>query len=170
MKTILKTMLVGIVAGGFGTLLLNVVSYLDMLVQGRPASQAPGELAGRLAEKAHIEQIATDNQAPEAQARRSATGALLGYSTGVGLAMGYSGLQLLGVRANPLVSGIGLGIAAMASSDVPLTLAGVSNPKQWSPRSWVSDIVPHVAYGIATAGAFEMLQPAAKSDGQQLRH
>ncbi|HEX5370372.1 MAG TPA: hypothetical protein VFY10_13230 [Dehalococcoidia bacterium] len=170
MKTIVKTLVIGVVAGGFGTLLLNIVTYLDMLLQGRPASSAPEELAGRLAEKAHIDRLASGNTAQEAQARRSATGALLGYSTGLGLAVGYSALRLTGLQPNALVSGIGLGLAAMASSDVPLTVTGVSNPKQWSLRSWVSDVVPHVAYGIATASAFQMLQPAVKSDRRPLRH
>ena len=170
MKTIGKTLLIGAVAGGFGTLLLNIVTYLDMIVQGRPASSAPEELAGRLAEKAHIDQIASANQAQEAQARRSATGALMGYTTGLGLAVGYSALRMVGVRPNSLVSGVGLGLAAMASSDVPLTVTGVSNPKQWSARSWLSDLVPHIAYGLATASAFQMLQPAAKSETRSMRH
>ena len=37
----------GLVAGAFGTLLLNAATYLDMALTGREASTAPGETVKR---------------------------------------------------------------------------------------------------------------------------
>jgi hypothetical protein len=37
----MNTLARGLLAGAAGTLALNVTTYLDMAVRGRPASQAP---------------------------------------------------------------------------------------------------------------------------------
>ena len=52
----------------------------------------------------------------------------------------------------------GVGLAAMAGSDVPATRLGVTDPMSWSESSWASDIIPHLAYGVVvTAVVFEAL-------------
>ena len=38
----------GVAAGAVGTVALNTVTYLDMLVQGRPASNVPADAAQKL--------------------------------------------------------------------------------------------------------------------------
>ena len=42
-------------------------------------------------------------------------------------------------------------------SDVPLTVLGVSNAKQWGVLGWLEDFIPHLIYGLATVGAYEAL-------------
>ncbi len=52
-------------------------------------------------------------------------------------------------------AGVVLGVGAMAGSDVPAAALGVTDPTTWDFNSWGSDIVPHLAYGVMTAVAYE---------------
>jgi hypothetical protein len=38
----------------------------------------------------------------------------------------------------------------MAAGDVPLARLGISDPRTWSRTDWISDVVPHLAYGAVT--------------------
>ena len=40
----------GLAAGALGTLVLNVTTYLDVTMGGRPSSQVPAKTAGRMAD------------------------------------------------------------------------------------------------------------------------
>ncbi|MGW0499315.1 hypothetical protein ACWD0Z_28970 [Streptomyces sp. NPDC003007] len=51
-----------------------------------------------------------------------------------------------------------LGAMAMAGSDVPATALRVTDPSSWDVSSWLSDIAPHLAYGITTAGELDALR------------
>ncbi len=138
----------GMAAGAVGTATLNVVTYLDMTVRGRPASEVPAQVAEALSDSAGVYLDAD---------RSSGIGALLGYVTGLGIGAAY-GLLRPHARGLPLpFAAVGLGAAAMAGSDVPATLLGVTEPGSWPASSWASDIVPHLAYGIATALAFDAI-------------
>jgi hypothetical protein len=33
---------------------------------------------------------------------------------------------------------------------------GVTDPRSWPVSSWLSDLLPHLAYGFATAAVFEL--------------
>jgi hypothetical protein len=39
----------------------------------------------------------------------------------------------------------------MAGSNAPMTVLGITDPRTWSAADWVSDVVPHLAYGVVTA-------------------
>ena len=113
-----KPLLWGIAAGAVGTIALDVVSYLDMVVRARPASSLPAEVAGALAERAGVELAAEGNQSERAANRRSGIGALFGYGVGLGVGAAYGLLQsVLPVPRRPWVAATGLGLAAMAASD-----------------------------------------------------
>lgn len=142
----------GILAGAAGTIALDVATYLDMAVRGRPPSSLPSSAAGRLAGTLHLplgEGEAADN-------RRSGLGALLGYATGLGVGVGY-GLLRSRRRLPVPVAALGLAVAAMAGSDVPLTASHLTDPRRWSAADWASDVVPHLAYGAAAAVAYEIV-------------
>ena len=51
-------------------------------------------------------------------------------------------------------AGVVFGLAAMAGSDVPAAL-GVTNPAKWDANSWLSDILPHFAYGLMMAVVYD---------------
>ncbi|MFD0788202.1 hypothetical protein ACFQZ8_30185, partial [Micromonospora azadirachtae] len=44
----------GAIAGAVGSTVLNVVTYLDMALRGRPASSTPEQVVGRLTDIAHV--------------------------------------------------------------------------------------------------------------------
>jgi hypothetical protein len=83
----------GIAAGAVGTIALDVITYLDMVVRARPASSLPAEVAGALVERAGVELSADGNQSERAANRRSGLGALFGYCVGLGVGAAYGLLR-----------------------------------------------------------------------------
>ena len=164
----------GLVAGAAGTLALNVAGYLDMLVRGRPASRLPADVAGRLADEiglpldfdldadAENDVDADDDEELEERGRvanrQEALGALLGYSNGLGIGVGYALLRLILPRPPTWLAGAALGGLAMAGSDYPATRLGLTDPQTWSGADWIADVVPHMAFGVVTAAAFEAIK------------
>ncbi len=149
--------LMGAAAGAVGTVALNVTTYADMALRGRAASSLPAKVAGAVTDKLGIdlspEQEGSDDET--AQNRRSGLGALMGYVTGLGVGTIY-GLVRPQLRDVPLpIMGAAAGIAAMAGSNIPATVLGVTDPTSWSPSDWALDVGFHLAYGMAAALAFD---------------
>lgn len=159
----MRGLLAGAVAGAAGTMALDVVSYGDMAMRGRKSSDMPAEIVRRLAAKAGNAQLSTpiDDASETTKNRRSALGALSGYAIGITIGALYGAVSLAaGTKRGLLLRTVALGAIAMAASDVPAALLGATNLKEWSAMSWASDIMPHIAYGLATAAVV-----AALSDG-----
>lgn len=147
----------GLLAGIAGTVALNVITYGDMALRGRPSSNVPAQVAGRLADKVGIDPIAESAEGEAVENRQSGVGALLGYATGLGIGVGYG---LIRSRTNGLpqpLAGSSLGLAAMAMSDIPAVALGVTNPKEWGVNAWMSDLLPHLAYGFVTTTTYDRL-------------
>jgi hypothetical protein len=143
----------GTVAGAVGTLTLDVVSYGDMLLQGRAASALPGQAAARLAEIAGVRLGAPESDA--ARNRGTALGALLGYGTGVAVGAAFG---VWARRRSPRpAAGPALGVVAMAVANGPMVAQRLTDPRTWGVRGWLSDIVPHLAYGWATVGTYRAI-------------
>lgn len=156
MNKALDHVALGAAAGAIGTTVLNSTTYVDMLVRGRPSSSVPSKVAGKLAEKAGVQAI-SKTEDEKAENRRSAAGALMGYATGLSVGLAYGGLRSLTGPLPKFLAAVGLGFAAMAASDLAATKTNVTDPQEWTPSAWLSDIIPHLAYGLATVGAFEAL-------------
>jgi hypothetical protein len=45
----------------------------------------------------------------------------------------------------------------MALTDGTMTALGIADPRQWSSTDWASDVLPHLAYGLVTAGTLQAL-------------
>jgi hypothetical protein len=143
----------GLAAGAAGTTFLNLATYLDMAVRGRPVSSVPETAVDRLAEMAGIEL----GQGEAANARRSALGAVLGYATGLTAGAVYGAVApALGWLPRP-ARAVAVGLAVMAATDGVSAALGATDPSTWSPQDWASDIVPHVAYGAGTVGALDAM-------------
>jgi uncharacterized membrane protein len=155
----LKTVARGLVAGAAGVTALNWVTYLDMATRGRPASDTPARLVEQSLRR-------LDLPTPD-QTRLGALGALAGIKVGLlvgaGAALGRgAGLRLPAPLAVAITGG-----AAMAASDVPIAALGVSDPRKWSAADWLSDVLPHLAYGAVThvvLTAFERTDRAGRTD------
>lgn len=149
----LREVLMGTAAGAVGTVALNAATYADMAVRARPSSSVPAEVAGTLAERAGVD-LGSDEAE---QNRKSGLGALSGYVVGLGVGTAYGLVRPHLGDVSKTRAGVVLGLAAMAGSDVPATALGVTDPTTWGLDSWASDIVPHLAYGLATALAYDFL-------------
>ncbi|MDT0343303.1 hypothetical protein [Streptomyces litchfieldiae] len=146
----------GLLAGAAGTIALNAVTYGDMLIRGRPASTMPERVADRLARRAGLDPDG-DERAPN---REQAAGALLGVLTGLGAGAVYGLARARADGPPPALAGPLLGAAVMAGSDVPATALGVTRPGTWSAGAWLSDVVPHMAYGVTTAAVYDATRRA----------
>jgi hypothetical protein len=151
--------LLGTAAGAVGTVALNAVTYGDMMVRGRPASSVPSQVAGQLIEKAGIDLSAQSEEqgGPTAQNRQSGLGALQGFAVGLGIGAVYGLVRPSLGDVSKVRAGTVLCLAAMVASDGPAVALGVTDPRQWDLNSWLSDIVPHLACGLATALSYDAL-------------
>ncbi|MDP5181167.1 hypothetical protein QOZ88_00805 [Blastococcus sp. BMG 814] len=142
----------GAAAGAAGTTALNAVTYLDMVVRGRGSSSTPEQTVEKLAEAAHVP-IPGDEQTR--QNRVQGLGPMTGLVAGVGVGV-VGGLA----RASGLVSAkpVGIlltGLGAMVAGNGPMTVLGVTDPRSWSASSWLSDLVPHLAYGVVVKNTID---------------
>ena len=155
----LAGLLRGVAAGAAGTTALNAVTYLDMAVRGRSSSSTPEQLVETVTDKAGATVPGDDDTR---QNRLQGLGPLSGIAVGVtvGAAAGLVG-QLLHRAGRDLpapVSVLLISAAAMALSDVPLKVFGISDPKTWAAQDWAADIVPHLAYGTSTYAALRSMR------------
>ena len=141
----------GASAGAAGTTALNVVTYLDMAVRGRPASSTPGNTVEKLAETAHL---TVPGDGATRASRVEGLGALTGLVAGVGVGGLFGLARASGFRAGTLLTTL----TVLLSTNGPMTVLGVTDPRTWSAVDWISDLVPHLAYGAVvttTLDAFE---------------
>jgi hypothetical protein len=155
-----REILSGVVAGAVGTTALNLATYLDMAVRPRPASTTPEQTVRRVEELVHLTLSSKGPDSGDAADRRAGLGGLLGIAAGLSVGMTYGLLRpkLNGVPR--VLLGIGAGMIANVCTSGPMALLGVTDPRTWTATSWASDLIPHLAYGFATAEAFERLFPS----------
>lgn len=125
-----------------------------MAVRGRPASELPQRAVEHATESVGLP---VPGDGDDRTNRLTGLGSLSGLATGVVIGIGFG---LLRPFVSRLPSGLAAGLvgaAAMAATDASMTVAGLTNPAQWSPTDWLSDAVPHLAYGAVTAGTLRAL-------------
>lgn len=154
MTAILRSVAAGVAAGAAGTTALNAVTYADMAWRGRPASSTPEDTVEALAHKAGTEVPGDDQTRGN---RLSGLGALTGIAAGVGVGGVLGLLRAAGWRGGPVTRpAVATGLAMLAGNG-PMTVLGVTDPRTWSASSWLSDVVPHVAYGLVTAAVLDAI-------------
>lgn len=156
-----KRLLNGLMAGGAGTAVLNIVTYLDMAIRGRPSSDVPAKVVDELSRKSGISLEELSAGQDQTTNRRSALGALMGFTSGLmwGALYGVTAPVLRDI-ASPVARSAGLGVAVMASNDIPAIAMGATDPTEWGLRGWMADVVPHLAYGLGTVYCYEALDGA----------
>ena len=45
----------------------------------------------------------------------------------------------------------------MTAADASYTVTGASDPKTWTMTDWISDLVPHIIYGLVTVATYETI-------------
>jgi hypothetical protein len=142
----------GAAAGAAGTTALNAATYVDMAWRGRAASSAPEQTVDTIARR-------IGHPVPGDGERRShrltGLGALSGIATGVGIGAVAGVVRAVGLRLPAPLAAVLTGMAAMAATDLSMKRLGVSDPKTWSRTDWLSDALPHLAYGAVTIAALQ---------------
>jgi len=140
--------LAGAAAGAAATTALNAVTYIDMVVRGRPVSSTPEDTIETLSQKAGVP-IPGDEQT---RANRVAgLGPLGGLAAGVGVGVALGLARSAGWRSGPVGTTLVASAGALMAGNGPMTVLGVADPRTWSTADWLSDVGPHVAYGAVAA-------------------
>jgi hypothetical protein len=127
-----------------------------MTVRARPASGLPAQDVEVLADRAGIS-LGDDEES--ASARKEGAGALLGYATGLGGGIVLAAVEPLARRLPATLAAVVVGLGVMAATDASSAALGTTDPKQWSPADWASDVLPHLAYGAAAVAALRATCP-----------
>ncbi|MCH6471832.1 hypothetical protein [Sinomonas terrae] len=146
-RTLLGTTLgSGLAAGAAGTTALNAATYLDMALRARPASSTPEESARRLAQSAGV---SIPGNEEEQQNRLAGLGPLLGIGAGIATGLVLAAARAAGFKPGRVLGTLTAAAAAMAAGNAPMVVLKITDPRTWSATDWASDILPHLAYGIA---------------------
>lgn len=138
----------GAAAGAAGTTALNVITYLDMAIRGRPASTTPEHTIAALARLMHW----TIAGGAETQPNRiSALGALAGLAAGIGIGALLGLLRWIGWRPGKTLTAVAATAGALIGTNGPMIVLGVTNPFTWGVAGWIADLIPHLGYGVVTA-------------------
>jgi hypothetical protein len=77
-----------------------------------------------------------------------------GIAAGVGVGAAYGLARGLGWRPSVATGAVLATVGALVGTNGPMTVLGVTDPRTWAAVDWVSDIVPHLAYGAVTAATY----------------
>lgn len=123
-----------------------------MTWRARPVSSTPKKTVERLAELAGTD---VPGEGEDRDNRLSGLGALSGIVTGVAVGGMYGVARGLGLRPPVAVGALLVAAGAMIASTGPMTALGITDPRTWGTSDWVSDVVPHLLYGVVTAATAE---------------
>jgi hypothetical protein len=153
-KQVWPGLLSGAAAGAAGTSALNVITYLDIALRGRPTSTTPERTVEAMA---RLFGVTVPGSGDVLASRISGLGALTGYAAGIGMGMVLGLAYALGWRPGLLVATLVASALALIGTNGPMTVLGVTDPRTWSLVDWISDLVPHLGYGIVTALVLQYL-------------
>lgn len=146
--TVLKSILRGAAAGAAGTTALNAVTFLDMIARGRPPSRTPEESVQHMTDRLGVRVPGDEEQRWN---RISGAGALLGAATGVCVGCVHGVAHSFGWQPSSVAASMADTATAMSVTALSLFTSGVSDPRRWTRADWLSDLVPHLAYGLVTS-------------------
>ena len=148
MGGLVSGMVRGAAAGAAGTTALNAVTYLDMVVRGRPASSTPEDTVQTLARRTHLP---IPGEGADRQNRVAGLAPLTGQVAGIGTGALLGLARSAGWRPGLVLSTAAATLGALVAGNGPMTALGVTDPRTWSARDWAADMVPHLAFGAVTA-------------------
>ena len=146
-----RRLLLGAAAGAAGTTALHAATYLDMAVRGRPASSTPEQTTEKIASARGVD---IPGEGEQRENRLTGLAALSGIATGVGMGVGYGLLDVLGVRPRWPAGAVLVGGGTMAMTNATMVRYDVTDPRSWSAQDWLSDLLPHAAYGVVVAATY----------------
>jgi len=108
----------------------------------------------KLAEKAHLP---IPGEGETRQNRVAGLGPLTGLMAGIGVGVIGGLARAMGFRPSTTADLALTTLVVLVAANGPMTALGITDPRTWSATDWVSDVVPHLAYGAvveATMDAF----------------
>ncbi|OBI13262.1 hypothetical protein A5712_05445 [Mycobacterium sp. E2327] len=147
-------LLSGAAAGATGTTALNVITYLDIAVRGRPTSSTPERTVEAMAK---LFGLTVPGSGDVLANRLLGLGALTGYAAGIGMGLILGLAYALGWRPSLVVAALVATALALIGTNGPMTVLGVTDPRTWGVVGWISDLVPHFGYGVVTALVLDYL-------------
>lgn len=159
-------LLSGAAAGAAGTTTLNVITYLDIAVRGRPTSSTPERTVEAMA---RLFGLTVPGSGDILANRISGLGALTGYAAGIGMGMILGLAYALGWRPGLLIATLVASAIALVGTNGPMTVLGVTDPTTWSLVDWISDLIPHLGYGIVTALLLHYVYSQSRHSTEALR-
>jgi len=156
-------LLCGAAAGAAGTSALNVIGYLDIALRGRATSTTPERTVEAMSRLFRITVPGTGDILAN---RISGLGALTGYAAGIGMGVILGLAYALGWQPRPLVTTLVATALALIGTNGPMTVLGVTNPWTWGVVGWISDLIPHLGYGIVTALVLHYFYPICRPSGE----
>ncbi|MEM6106697.1 hypothetical protein AAHS21_10595 [Mycobacterium sp. 050272] len=156
-------LLCGAAAGAAGTTTLNVITYLDIAVRGRPTSSTPERTVEAMA---RLVGLTVPGSGDVLANRISGLAALTGYAAGIGMGIVLGLAYALGWRPGLVVATLVASVIALVGTNGPMTVLGVTNPLTWSAVDWISDLIPHLGYGVVTALVLHYLAPLCRPAGR----
>jgi hypothetical protein len=153
-------LLSGAAAGAAGTTALNVIGYLDIAVRGRAASTTPERTVEAMA---RLFGLTVPGSGDTLANRLSGLGALTGYAAGIGMGIILGLAYAWGWRPRLLVAMTVATVLALVGTNGPMTVLGVTNPLTWGVVGLISDLIPHLGYGVVTALVLHYLYPLART-------
>ena len=149
-----REILSGAAAGAAGTTALNAITYLDMAIRGRGSSSTPQQTVEAVESRLPV---SVPGEGGTRDNRVSGLGSLSGIAIGIGVGVFFGLLRRSGVRLPPSLGAVVVGLTAMAATDLSMTRLQVADPRTWSATDWLSDLVPHLAYGAVTYATLEAI-------------
>jgi hypothetical protein len=146
----------GALAGAAGTTTLNVITYLDIAIRGRSTSTTPERTVEAMAD---LFGLSVPGSGDVLANRISGLGALTGYAAGIGMGLILGLAYALGWRPGLVVGTLVATVLALVGTNGPMTVLGVTNPLTWGLVGWISDLVPHLGYGLVTALVLHHVYP-----------
>jgi hypothetical protein len=143
----IHVLFLGAAAGAAGTTALNAATYVDMAVRGRASSSTPEDTVEKLAETVHLSIPGEDEKREN---RKAGLGPLMGIAAGVGVGAGLGLVRAWGWRPPTSLAVASAVFGAMIAGNGPMMALGITSPRDWSAIDWLSDLLPHAAYGVVT--------------------
>jgi hypothetical protein len=150
----MTSILRGMAAGAAGTTALNAATYVDMTVRARPTSETPQQTVETIEGKLPV---SIPGEGEDRENRVAGLGSLSGIVTGVGIGVAAGLLRRMGPRVPFPVGAVLTGLGAMAATDGSMAALRVSDPRSWSKTDWLSDLIPHLVYGVVTWAVLEAM-------------
>jgi hypothetical protein len=154
----------GAAAGAAGTSTLNVITYLDIALRGRPTSSTPERTVEAMA---RLFGLTIPGSGDLLVNRISGLGALTGYAAGIGMGILLGLAYSSGWRPRLVVATLVASAIALVGTNGPMTVLGVTDPRTWSVVDWISDLIPHFGYGVVTALVLRCLYPPGRPPAEE---